>query len=78
MELSPRERDKMSKTVIVRWSFRYDCDKVVTLKEGDDIEAMCDDPEGNYECPDFEETECTEAYIWSICDDETGEEFYAV
>lgn len=62
--------------VTVRWAFRYDCDKVVTLKEGDDIEAMIE--ESDFECPDFEETECTEAYIWQITDDETGEELYAV
>ena len=66
-----------TKKIVVRWQFTYECDKEVTLKEGDDIEAMCDDPEGNFDCPDFEEKECTEAYIWSICDDE-GEEIYAV
>lgn len=74
MEISPRERDKMKLTAC--WTFVYECDKEEAFDKNADIEKIFDDPESYFKVPNEEETQCIEAYIWRITDEE-GEEVYA-
>ena len=74
MELSPRERNKMKLTAC--WTFVYECDKEEAFEPDVDLEKMLDDPESYFTVPNEDETQCIEAYIWRI-DNEEGEEVYA-